>query len=284
MISVDGLVKEYGGIRVVDNVSFKVNEGEVVSIIGPNGAGKSTILKMICGLVKPTSGEINILGRTHMKNGDEIKNMIGYMPEENSLYEDMRAYDYLHFFAELYGVRRDVASERIKSLLDSLNLSVDSKAIGNYSKGMKRKVLLARSLINDPKILVYDEPASGLDPITTNFILNYILELKKQGKIILVTAHNMHHVEMISDRIIILNRGRILVNDRFENIRGQYGKSYSVRYMRNGEIVEEKFSDWGELNKLVKSLVAENIEIHDISTHQKSLEEIFVLLTKKHDA
>jgi ABC-2 type transport system ATP-binding protein len=267
MIVVKDLSKSYSDFKAVDGVSFSVGEGEVVAIIGPNGAGKSTTLKMVCGLLKPSSGSISVEGKSHVSGTNEIKRLIGYMPEESSLYEDMNVYDYLNFFAELY---------------NSLDLRVDrKKAIGNMSKGMKRKVLLARSLINDPRILVYDEPASGLDPITTNFILNYILDLKRAKKIILLTAHNMHHVEMISDRIVIINQGKVLVDDSFDNIRDAYGKSYSVRYLKNGEIRSDKFCDSKALNVFVKSLVAENLEIYDIQTHQKKLEEIFVLLTKK---
>jgi ABC-2 type transport system ATP-binding protein len=282
MIVVKDLSKSYGGFKAVDGVSFSVGEGEVVAIIGPNGAGKSTTLKMVCGLLKPSGGSITVEGKSHVSGTNEIKRLIGYMPEESSLYEDMNVYDYLNFFAELYNVRKADAKERITKLLDSLDLRVDrKKVIGNMSKGMKRKVLLARSLINDPRILVYDEPASGLDPITTNFILNYILDLKRAGKIILLTAHNMHHVEMISDRIVIINSGKVLVDDSFDNIRDAYGKSYSVRYLKNGEIKSEKFGDSKALNAFVKTLVAENLEIYDIQTHQKKLEEIFVLLTKK---
>lgn len=278
MISIKNFTKDYDGFKAVDNISFEAKEGEVLAILGPNGAGKSTTLKTITGLLKPSRGKLKILG---LNWGDiKIKHKLGYMPEESSIYEDMNVYDYLNFFAELYKIKPDVAKQRIDYLLKSLNLVVDKKkVIGNMSKGMKRKVLIARSLINNPKLLVYDEPASGLDPYTTNFILNYILDLKKRGKMILITAHNMNHIERIADRVIIMNHGKIILDDKLENIREKYGKNYSIKYIKSGIIKIENFKSSKELNSFIKKLVENKLEIIDINSEQKSLEEIFIKIT-----
>jgi ABC-2 type transport system ATP-binding protein len=280
MIAVKNFSKIYEGTNAVNNITFNANKGEVLAIIGPNGAGKSTTLKSIIGLLKPTHGNITISGMKHENDSIKIKKIIGFMPEENSIYEDMTTFDYLIFYASLYGIKKEVAKQRINYLLNSLVLEKD-KIIGNMSKGMKRKTLIARSLINNPKILIYDEPASGLDPSTTKFILDYIKNLKDSGKTIIITAHNLRHIEIVADKVIILQKGKIIINDNLEKIRLKFGKTHTIRYKKDNLIKEKSFIDEKEMNRFLKELVKLNLEVVDAHSEYKSLEDIYLNLTSK---
>ena len=208
MIQLTNVTKRYDDTTVVDNLNIQIEAGEIVGIIGHNGAGKSTTLKMIAGLVEPTSGEIRVMGRDIRKEGVKVKQQIGFLPEESPLYEAMTAQQYLLFFSELYRMPRQKALKRIDQLLTSLDLAEKTKLTGEFSKGMKRKTAIARALLHDPDLLILDEPNSGLDPLTSFFIINYLKTLKREGKTILLSAHNLFHVETICDRVGIIKNGK----------------------------------------------------------------------------
>lgn len=246
------LKKSYGEFKALKGVDFEANPGEIYSIIGPNGAGKSTLLKIICGLISPTSGQIDVTD----------KSLIGYMPEENAIYEDMTVSEYLKFFASLYRVK-----PRIKELLDFLKL--DDKKIGEMSKGMKRKTLLARSLINDPLVLVYDEPASGLDPLTAQNMLDYIVKLKNEGKTIILSAHDLAQVEAVTDRLMILNKGRVEVSGTLDYVKERFGHEPFRLKLKNKTKTFRKKSDMIDyINKHRPQIVSIDEE--------NSLQKIFV--------
>ncbi len=209
--------KQYGGFTAVEGSQFSVAEGEVFGIIGPNGAGKTTTLKMLAGLVELTSGTARVAG--YDASDPAMRTKLGFLPEESPLYEDMTPISYLTFFADLYDVPRDTAQERIHETLDRLDLQHCDRRLGDMSKGMRRKVAIARSLVNDPDVLVYDEPASGLDPLTTNYIIEFTRELSEAGKTIVFSAHNLFHVESICDRLVVMNDGRIVARGSVEDIR-----------------------------------------------------------------
>lgn len=194
MIEVETLRKEYGSFTAVEGSSFSVSEGEVFGIIGPNGAGKTTTLKMLSGLIEPTAGSARVAG--YDAEDPEMRTRLGFLPEESPLYEDMTPLSYLSFFADLYDVPTDTATERIHRTLDRLELDHRERRLGDMSKGMRRKVAIARSLVNDPDVLIYDEPASGLDPLTTNYIIEFTRELSDSGKTVVFSAHNLFHVEI----------------------------------------------------------------------------------------
>jgi len=160
MIQLENIIKRYNDTTVVDNLNLQIETGEIVGIIGHNGAGKSTTLKMIAGLVEPTSGRMLVMGRDMYKESVKIKQHIGYLPEESPLYEAMTAPQYLLFFSELYGMPRGKALKRIEQLLDSLDLPDKNKLTGEFSKGMKRKTAIARALLHDPDLLILDEHIS----------------------------------------------------------------------------------------------------------------------------
>ncbi|GAB6877849.1 ABC transporter ATP-binding protein [Halorubrum gandharaense] len=223
MIEVRGLSKTYGDFAAVVDSTFAVEEGEVFGIVGPNGAGKTTTLKVLAGLVEPTDGEARVAG---FDAGDpEMRRQLGFLPEESPLYEEMTPLSYLRFFADLYDVPREEANERIEEALDRLQLDHRERRLGDMSKGMKRKVAIARSLVNDPDVLVYDEPASGLDPVTTNSVLEFTRELREAGKTVVFSAHNLYHVESVCDRVIIMNEGRIVARGSVTDIREEHGET-----------------------------------------------------------
>ena len=227
MIEVSGLQKEYGGFLAVRDNTFTVESGEIFGIVGPNGAGKTTTLKTVAGLIEPTAGEITVAGGS--PEDPDTRAKLGFLPEESPVYEDMTARSYLAFFADLYDVPSDVAAERIESTLDDLELDHRDRRLGDVSKGMKRKVAIARSLVNDPDVLIYDEPASGLDPLTTNYVLQFVRELADRGKTVLFSAHNLYHVESVCDRVSIMNEGESVARGTMADIRAAYGEtSYHV--------------------------------------------------------
>jgi len=223
MITARNLRKEYGDLVAVDGSTFEVSEGEVFGIIGPNGAGKTTTLKMLAGLLEPSGGDVTVAG--YDAGETEMRKRLGFLPEESPLYEEMTPRSYLEFFADLYDVPGGVADRRIHDTLDRLELDHRDRPLGDMSKGMKRKVAIARSLINDPEVLVYDEPGSGLDPLTTNYIIEFTRELGEQGKTVVFSAHNLFHVESICDRVAIMNEGEIVAEGDLAALQEAYGET-----------------------------------------------------------
>jgi ABC-2 type transport system ATP-binding protein len=223
MIEASGLRKTYGDFAAVVDSDFAVDDGEVFGIVGPNGAGKTTTLKLLAGLVEPTAGEVTVAGFD--ASDPEMRRHLGFLPEESPLYEEMTALSYLRFFSDLYDVPREVADERIGAALDRLELDHRERRLGDVSKGMKRKVAIARSLVNDPDVLVYDEPASGLDPVTTNSVLAFTRELRETGKTVVFSAHNLYHVESVCDRVVVMNEGRIVARGSVDGIRERHGET-----------------------------------------------------------
>ncbi|MFB6165972.1 MAG: ABC transporter ATP-binding protein [Haloarculaceae archaeon] len=282
MIEVRDLRKEYGGFTAVEGSTFSVDSGEVFGIIGPNGAGKTTTLKMLAGLLEPTGGDVSVAGLA--ADDTEMRRRLGFLPEESPLYEEMTPLSYLSFFADLYDVPADVADERMHDTLDRLDLDHRERRLGDMSKGMKRKVAIARSLINDPDVLVYDEPASGLDPLTTNYVIDFTSDLGEQGKTIVFSAHNLYHVESICDRVAIMNEGRIVAQGDLDALREEYGEREYHVY--TSVPVPQSVREDGRHHRVVESM--EKVEatrtaaeeaggrLLDIRTEESSLEAVFL--------
>lgn len=293
MIKIKGVTKLYKHLAAVKDLDLEVRDGEILGIIGHNGAGKTTILKMVAGLVVPTYGTIEIMGQDITENGAHIRKFIGYLPEESSLYENMTAMEYLLFFSELYRVPRKLARERIDRLLASLRLAEKDKLIGELSKGMKRKVAIARTLLHDPKLLILDEPNSGLDPLTSFFIIDYLKALRKKGKAIILSAHNLFHVEYICDRVAILKDGRLLVCATMESVRKRFGKrEYEVVFKADDDLDYERMdgnyvfrtTDVDKVASVLKDISEHNRALVDLSVKQSALEDIYVkLMSGTHD-
>jgi ABC-2 type transport system ATP-binding protein len=204
-------------------VSFSFPEAGIFGIIGHNGAGKTTLLKMIAGLIAPSSGELVVNGIDVVRDPMALKATLGYLPEESRLYETMTAEDYLAFFGDIYGIEKEEIAIRTRRLFAALSLEPNGKKLGEFSKGMKRKTAIARSLIHDPKFLVYDEATSGLDPMTSRFIADYLKKLKGEGRTIVLSAHNLFQVEAICDRVMILRRGKVVASGTMKELRDQFG-------------------------------------------------------------
>ena len=282
MIEVRDLRKEYGGFAAVEGSSFSVEEGEVFGIIGPNGAGKTTTLKMLAGLLDPTGGTATVAG--YDASETEMRQRLGFLPEESPLYEEMTPRTYLHFFADLYGVPDGIADRRIHETLDELNLEHRDRQLGDMSKGMKRKVAIARSLINDPDVLIYDEPASGLDPLTTNYVIEFTQQLANEGKTIVFSAHNLFHVESICDRVAIMNEGEIVAKGDLDELQAEHGET--EYYVYTTVEVPESTKKNGRFRRVVNSMTAVEQtrtaaqkaggKVVDIRTEESSLEEVFL--------
>ncbi len=288
-IEVTGLRKEYGSFTAVESLDFEVEKGEIFGIVGPNGAGKTTTLKMLSGLIIPSRGSITIQGLDLGKNPRKIKQKLGFLPEESPLYEGMTAKDYLMFFAEIYGIGKETASAHIRELLEALKLDARDKKIGEMSKGMQRKVAIARALINDPEYLILDEMTSGLDPTTSKYLSDFVLELKKSGKTIIFSAHNLYQVESICDHVLIMNRGKEVSKGTMPQIRKMCGAvEYSIEFnvkdsfdfaaqKNNGNFIT-KTHDLDEFNNITGWVAKHNGKIINIKTVETSLEDIFLKL------
>jgi len=192
----------------VNDIDFTVKRGEVFGLLGPNGSGKSTTVKMLLGLLYPTAGRLSVLGKS--PRAVEIKRRIGYLPEETYLYKYLTAFETLDFFGALFDLSKAERTSRAEQLLDMVGLAhARNRAVGEFSKGMARRIGLAQAMINDPEFLILDEPTSGLDPIGCREVKDLILTLKKRGKTVLITSHLLSDMEDICDRVVILYGGRI---------------------------------------------------------------------------
>jgi len=214
IINAVGLTKEFRDFwnrpkaKAVNDIDFQVYEGEVVGLLGPNGSGKSTTVKMLLGLLYPTAGALTIFGRS--PRDVETKKRIGYLPEESYLYKYLNAEETLDFFGSLFNMSSEERAHRCEQLLDMVGLThARRRPVGEFSKGMQRRIGLAQAMINDPSLLILDEPTSGLDPIGCKEVKDLILMLKKRGKTVLVTSHLLSDVEDVCDRVIILYGGKI---------------------------------------------------------------------------
>lgn len=287
MVELKSITKRYGDFTAVKNLDLEVRDGEILGIVGHNGAGKTTTLKMIMGLIEPTEGNITIMGRDMAREGTYLKRFIGYLPEESPLYENMTVAEYLLFFAELYRISKAEARRRVDELLGSLKLEEKGKRTGELSKGMKRKVAIARALLHKPSLLILDEPNSGLDPLTSFFIIDYLKKLHEEGATILLSAHNLFHIEYICDRVAIMKNGRMLLCDTMDAIRKSLGKTQYEVVFKSEEVLDyEKregnylftTSNVGEIAAMLKRISVNNWALVDLSVRQSALEEIYVKL------
>lgn len=287
IIKLESVTKLYKNFTAVNKVNLQIGEGEILGLIGHNGAGKTTTLKMIVGLLAPTSGNIEVMGYDIAKDSTKVKQYIGYLPEESPLYENMTSRQYLEFFAELYKIPKAIAGERINSLLDSLKLEERDKYTGDLSKGMKRKVAIARTLLHEPSILILDEPNSGLDPLTSFFIIDYLKKLNNLGKTIVLSAHNLFHIEYICDRVAIMKNGEIYICDTIDAIRARLGErefevvfkaDENLDYERQGDNYVFRTSDVSQIASVLQSISEQNWALIDLSVKQSALEDMYVKL------
>lgn len=298
-IEIKNLLKSYGEQKAVNNISFKIEKGEIVGFLGPNGAGKSTTMKIITGYLQQTSGEAFVCGINVTENPLATKKKIGYLPELNALYYDMYVKEYLAFVAEVHKVSN--AKKKMEDVIELTGLTVESKKkIGQLSKGYKQRVGLAAALIHDPEVLILDEPTSGLDP---NQIIEIRDVIKKQGqhKTVLFSSHILQEVEAICDRVIIINKGNLVADDKLSNLQNASKSQQSVKVefketidsswlsnLKNVETVVNlqssifniQCTDAESVKKQILQLsLDKNLNIVSLQSENQSLENIFKTLT-----
>jgi ABC-2 type transport system ATP-binding protein len=227
-VIVKNLIKIYGSQRAVDDISFKVEPGEVLGFLGPNGAGKSTTMKIATCYLPPSSGQVEICGYNVETDPIEVRRNVGYLPEHNPLYLDMYVHEYLDFAGSVYGLRGSVLRNRTRELVQLTGLSREqNKKIGALSKGYRQRVGLAQAMIHDPKVLILDEPTTGLDPNQIIEIRNLISNIGKE-KTVIFSTHIMQEVQAICSRAIIINLGRIVADSPVDELRNLSGQSVVI--------------------------------------------------------
>lgn len=223
-ISVKVLAKHFGPQKAVDGISFEAKPGQILGFLGPNGAGKSTTMKMLTGYLSPTSGEAEICGKSVVSSALQVKSLIGYLPENTPLYNEMYVREFLSFVGQLYHI--DDLDKRVQEVIQLVGLGPEQhKKIGTLSKGYKQRVGLAQAIIHDPQVLILDEPTSGLDPNQLTDIRTLIKDLGK-NKTVILSTHIMQEVEALCDEVIIINKGQIVANASMADLKKQNeGKS-----------------------------------------------------------
>lgn len=218
MIELKNLVKTYGDVNAVDDLSLNIGKGEVFGLLGPNGAGKSTTILMLCGLIQPSSGECLIDGIEVSKNPIEVKRRLGYMPEDVGFYPNLSAGQNLEFFAKLHDIPDPERKERIDELLRLVGLSGVEKKVGGYSKGMRQRLGIAKALVNDPDVVILDEPTANLDPQGVSDYRRIIRNISGSGKTILVSSHILSEVSKVCSRVGIMQNGQLIRVGTWEEI------------------------------------------------------------------
>lgn len=301
-IQVKGLTKVYGTQTAVDAISFEIAPGEIVGFLGPNGAGKSTTMKMLTCYIPPTSGEAKVCGVDVSDQSIQVRKHVGYLPEHNPLYLDMYVKEYLAFAAGLGGVK-DINS-RVEEVIALTHLGKEKhKKIGQLSKGYRQRVGLAQAIIHDPDVLILDEPTSGLDPNQVMEIRDLIKNLGS-NKTIMLSTHIMQEVEAICSRVIIIDKGKIVADDKLENLRSLKAEKWLVRVQFASPVNQSDFQkiqgllqathlgnnawrlagDNAQFRQAVSQFaLSSNLEVLELVSEKDSLESIFRQLTNHVD-
>ncbi|MGL5765481.1 MAG: ABC transporter ATP-binding protein [Sarcina sp.] len=301
-LEINNLAKKFGDFTAVENISLKVKEGDIYGLLGPNGAGKSTTISMICGLLKLTSGSIKLFDVDVSKSMKNQNKILGYVPQDISVYENLTAYENLKFFGELYGIRGEKLKQSIEKALEFVGLSdVRNKMPGNFSGGMKRRLNIACAIIHNPKIVIMDEPTVGIDPQSRNHILESVKKLNREGVTIIYTTHYMEEVEAICNDIAIVDHGNVIVSgtkEELKNIVSEYkildvevneSEAISVDLLKNIVGVQDVFvngnkleihsdKEINNLNKVIE-IISKSTNILNIGFRDINLETVFLALT-----
>lgn len=297
VITVEGLVKEFGNFRAVDEVSFEVKEGEIFGILGPNGAGKTTLVMILATLLKPTKGKASVAGYDIVREASNVRKKIGIVFQETTLDLELTARENLDFHARLYGMEKKEREKRIAEVLELVGLSDNADTVvKKFSGGMKRRLEIARGLIHSPEVLFLDEPTLGLDAITRRKIWDYIAEARKDATIVLNTNY-IDEAERLCDRVAIMNRGKIIaleepkklinlaesviilegigfekLKDLLENYRYVLSRNALRIYTKEGNRI---------LPEIISSAIKKGVEITSAKIEKPTLEDVFIQITKK---
>jgi ABC-2 type transport system ATP-binding protein len=230
MIETKNLTKNYGELMAVDDLNLTIKGGDIFGFIGPNGAGKTTTMRILVTLLEPTRGSAFINGLNVAKEGKKVRRLVGYMPDFMGVYDDLKVFEYLEFFAAAFGIERKKRKSIVEGVLELTDLeSKKSATVDSLSRGMQQRLGLARVLIHDPKVLILDEPASGLDPRARIEIRELLRELKRMGKTIMISSHILSELEEICDHVGIIEQGRLVFSGTMEEIRPRLGIESKVR-------------------------------------------------------
>lgn len=290
-LSVEGVTKFYDEFKAVDRVSFSVQEGRLFGLLGPNGAGKTTTMRMILSIIIPDEGQIRLFNEPFKES---LKNIIGYLPEERGLYPKMKLVDHLQFLGEMKAMPSSAAREEALKWLERFDLlKWAANKIQDLSKGMQQKVQFIGTIMHSPRLLIMDEPFSGLDPINTKFLKDILLELKEQGKTIILSTHLMEQAEKLCEDICLINKGKVVLQGNLNQIKRQYSHN-AVVLEYNGDIsfveslpyvesvnnysnyVEIRLSDDSATRELFKALASADVEVNRFEAAETSLNEIFI--------
>lgn len=306
MIQVEGLTKDYGLRRAIDDLTFNVNQGEIVGFLGPNGAGKTTTMRVLCGYLPPTAGKASIAGFDIIEQSLDARRKIGYLPETVPLYPDMTVFDYLKFMADLRHIPE--AEERVDDVLEMVHMEDRAGGyIGNLSKGMRQRVGLAQALIHEPEVLILDEPTIGLDPAQIHEVRNLIREIGKE-KTVLLSTHILSEAQQVCNRVLIINKGKIVVEDTPEELQtrlegGRHialrvagelkgleelivaipGVSRVVNVLSNGIDFETQPGEDAR-PEIARKVVSSGYDLLELKPLGLSLEDIFLELTKEQES
>lgn len=310
MITVKNVTKKYGKFKAVDNISFEVNDGEIIGLLGPNGAGKSTTMNILTGFIEPTQGEVIINGYNISKKPKKAKKCIGYMPEGVPLYKDMTVKEFITYMAELKGVKRENIKESVEQAIqDTWLQNVKKVLIKNLSKGYKQRVSMAGALVGNPEIIILDEPTVGLDPKQIIEIRNLIKKLGKNHTLI-ISSHILSEISQICEKVIIINKGQIVAVDSPENLEDKVNVENAINIIvedienkienlkingakkvelikknddntKEYRIIPEK--DYDIRKSIFSDLAKENITIFELKKPEITLEEAFMELIQKNE-
>jgi ABC-2 type transport system ATP-binding protein len=294
------LCKSFGKFQAVDHLSLTVRRGEIFGLLGPNGSGKTTTINMISGLSVPTSGEVRVMGYDVRHQSRQVRQILGSVPQETALYEELTAWANMDFHADLFGIPRKEKKERITKLLELVQLQdrKDSR-VGTFSGGMKRRLALARALLHDPQLIYLDEPTLGVDVQARRVIWDYILSLRDQGKTVLITTNYLEEAQALCERVAIIDRGKLIAVDTPDHLKQTYGGSViEVETTRPSKAIDElralpgveeivqdgtrlKITTQGIHNiaPQVINVLSQEGEIKDIAIREPNLDEIFLRLT-----
>jgi len=297
-VELNHVCKKYDDFVAVSNLSLAIPAGKVYGLLGPNGAGKTSTLRMMIGIIIPDSGTISVLGEPFRRAHTE---QIGYLPEERGLYRRMKVLEHLVFFAQLKGLSAELARQRALRWCERLELTTwTEKKVEELSKGMQQKVQFIAALLHDPALIILDEPFSGLDPSNANVLKDVLLELKKDGKTLLLSTHRMDQAERMCDSICLINHGRALLDGDLRQIKGQFGMRHvQIKYEGDARFLQEKrlvesFNDYGNYVEVrlapdadpqqLLHLAASGARLGRFELMEPSLEEIFLDAVGKSNA
>jgi ABC-2 type transport system ATP-binding protein len=223
-IAIEGLTKDYGDVRAVDNLTLNVSEAEVFGLLGPNGSGKTTTINCLTGLLKPTQGTIRVGGFDVQVEGQKAREVVGVSPQETAVYSYLTGRENVQLFGELYSVPRASLGPRVDYVMEKVGLMDEAgRRVGKYSGGMKRRVSIAMALVTDPKIVLLDEPTVGMDPQSRRAVWDFILELRDKGKTVVLTTHYMEEAEELCDRVGIIDHGKLIALGSPADLKAKYG-------------------------------------------------------------